>query len=62
MMCEVHSNVPHICPAIKSNIEAQNLYDEVICLFHRRGHEITPECLDRDWTETYEPHSNVEKI
>lgn len=57
MMCEVHSNVPHICPAIKSNIEATNLYDEVICLFHRRGYEITPECLDQGWTEIYEPHT-----
>ena len=60
-MCRVHQNVPHIYPAMKKNLESPSLYDEVIRLLARRGSRIDPECLDRDWSETYKPHSSVEK-
>jgi tryptophan 2,3-dioxygenase len=61
LMSDVHKNVPHVYPAIKSNFESPSLYDEVIRLLHRHGHEIAPECLERDWTENYEPHPSVEQ-
>jgi tryptophan 2,3-dioxygenase len=60
-MCAVHQNVPHVYPAIKKNLESPSLYDEVIRLMARRGYDIAPECLDRDWSETYQPHSSVEQ-
>lgn len=59
-MCDVHQNVPHIYPAIKENLDSPSLYDEVIKLLARRGYKIAPECLDRDWSKTYEPHRSVE--
>jgi tryptophan 2,3-dioxygenase len=59
-MCSVHQNVPHVYPAIKKNFESPSLYDEVIRLLARRGHAIAPECLDRDWTETYKNHRSIE--
>jgi tryptophan 2,3-dioxygenase len=59
-MCSVHKNVPHVYPAIKKNFESPSLYDEVIRLLARRGHAIAPECLDRDWTETYKTHRSIE--
>jgi tryptophan 2,3-dioxygenase len=59
-MCAVHQNVPHVYPAIKKNLESPSLYDEVIRLMARRGYDIAPECLNRDWTENYQPHSSVE--
>ncbi len=60
-MCAVHKNVPHVYPAIKENFESPSLYDEVIRLLARRGHKIAPECLDRDWTESYKPHRSIEQ-
>ena len=60
-MCDVHSNVPHVYPAIKENFESPSLYDDVIRLLAIRGYDIAPECLDRDWTETYQPHRSVEE-
>jgi tryptophan 2,3-dioxygenase len=59
-MCAVHRNVPHVYPAIKENFEAPSIYDEVIRLLARRGQDIAPECLDRNWGETYKPHRSVE--
>jgi len=61
LMNDVHRNVPHVYPAIKDNFESPSLYDEVIRLLARRGYNIAAECLERDWTETYEPHDSVEK-
>jgi tryptophan 2,3-dioxygenase len=60
-MCNVHQNVPHVYPAIKENLNSPSLYDEVLRLLTRRGFEIAPECLDRDWSETYAPHGSVEQ-
>lgn len=59
-MCSVHENVPHVYPAIKDNLESPSLYDEVLRMLARRGHDISAECLDRDWSESYTPHSSVE--
>jgi len=60
-MCSVHQNVPHVYPAIKENLDSPSVYDEVIKLLARRGYKIAPECLDRDWAETYQSHSSVEQ-
>ena len=59
-MCAIHRNVPHVYPAIRENFESPSLYDEVIRLLSRRGIDIADECLDRDWTEDYEPHRSIE--
>ena len=61
LMLDVHSNVPHVFPAIKKSFESPSIYDEIIRLLNRRGYAIASESLERDWTETYESHSSVEK-
>jgi len=60
-MCDAHSNVPHVYPAILKNFSSPSLYDDVIKLLHRNGYEVAPECLDRDWTEKYKIHETVEQ-
>ena len=59
-MCDTHRNVPHVYPAIKDNLDSPSLYDEVIRLLARNGHEISTQCLKRDWAETYTPHQSIE--
>ena len=60
-MASVHKNVHHVYPAILKNLETPSLYDEIIRLLKRRGYDIAPECLDRDWKKTYKPHKSIEK-
>ncbi len=59
-MCDAHSNVSHVFPALLKNFNSPSLYDDVIRLLDRRGIEVSPECLDRDWSEKYKPHKSVE--
>ncbi|MDE0757099.1 MAG: tryptophan 2,3-dioxygenase family protein, partial [Pseudomonadales bacterium] len=60
-MCEAHSNVPHVYPALLKNFSSPSLYDDVIKLLHRNGYKVAPECLERDWTETYKIQPSIEK-
>ncbi len=59
-MCKVHRNVSHIYPALRENLNATSLYDEVLALLARRGYEIPSQCLQRDWSAPYEVHDAVE--
>jgi len=59
-MASVHKNVNHVYPAILKNLETPSLYDEIIRLLKRRGYDIAPECLDRNWTKKYKPHKSIE--
>ena len=59
-MASVHKNVEHIYPAIQENLESPSFYDEVIRLLSKRGFEIAPECLNRDWAERYKSHESIE--
>ena len=60
-MAAVHKNVSHVYPAIMKNLETPSFYDEVIKLLQRRGFDISPECLDRDWTKSYQSHESIEQ-
>ena len=59
-MCDAHENVPHVYPALFKNFSSPSIYDDVIKLLHRNGHQISEECLERDWTEVYKNHPSVE--
>ena len=60
-MCDAHSNVPHVYPALLKNFNSASLYDDVIGLLHRNCYEVADECLDRDWSEKYKIHKSVEQ-
>ena len=59
-LASAHENVPHVWPALQAALESPSLYDRVIALLHRRGLEVSPEALDRDWADEYEPNASVE--
>ena len=59
-MAAVHKNVTHVYPAILKNLETPSFYDEVIKLLKRRGFDIDPECLSRDWTKSYQSNKSIE--
>ncbi|MGN6232000.1 MAG: tryptophan 2,3-dioxygenase [Trinickia sp.] len=60
-LARAHSNVPHVWPAMEQALTSRSLYDEVIALLSRRGFDIAPRALDRDWSEEYRHDDSVEK-
>ncbi|MEE9415586.1 MAG: tryptophan 2,3-dioxygenase family protein, partial [Acidimicrobiales bacterium] len=59
-LAEAHRNVPHVWPAMKQALESPSLYDDVVALLSREGHQIDDAGLSRDWSEAYQPNESVE--
>ncbi|CAL8481289.1 tryptophan 2,3-dioxygenase (plasmid) [Caballeronia sp. S22] len=56
-MLKPHEHRPEIFAQVRETLEAPSFYDEVIRLLARRGFEIDPARLNRDWTQptTHDP-------
>ena len=59
-LASAHRNVAHVWPAIERSLNEPSLYDRVIALLARSGHEIDNAALDRDWAEPYTANGSVE--
>ena len=57
---EPHRHRPEIAAALETLLVEPSLYDVTIGLLAARGLTIAPECLDRDWAQSYEEHDCVE--
>ncbi len=56
----VHNGDPEAHARLTAALHEHSLYDESLRLLARRGIEVPPERLQRDWTQPYEPHEGVE--
>ncbi len=61
-MIEPHRHDPEILAGLESVLNSPSLYDEVIALLHRRGFEIDPSCLERDWRKPYAADESVQRV
>ncbi len=59
-MLAPHRHDPEIHRRLEAALNAPSLYDEAIRLLARRGFEIAPDRLDRDWSRPYEADPSVE--
>ena len=59
-LIEVHREEPEIYARLKKTVEAPSIYDETVRLLARRGFNIPKDHVERDWSEPYEPHADVE--
>jgi tryptophan 2,3-dioxygenase len=59
-LAEVHRNDPAAYEVLKQVLEAPGLYDEVLMFLGRRGIDIPPETLSRDFSQPYQPNPGVE--
>jgi tryptophan 2,3-dioxygenase len=59
-LIEVHERDKEAHSLLKRELTTPSLYDESIRLLARRGFDIPKECLERDWTQPYEPNPAVE--
>ncbi|WP_250534585.1 tryptophan 2,3-dioxygenase [Caballeronia sp. AZ10_KS36] len=55
-----HAHRPEILGEVRATLEAPSFYDEVIRLLARRGFEIDPARLERDWTQPTTHDASVE--
>lgn len=59
-MLKPHAHRPDVLAEVRATLEAPSFYDEVIRLLARRGFAISPQRLDRDWTQPTEHDASVE--
>ncbi|WP_250492694.1 tryptophan 2,3-dioxygenase [Caballeronia sp. GAWG1-1] len=59
-MLKPHAHRPEILAQVRQTLEAPSFYDEVIRLLARRGFQIAPERLQRDWTQPTTHDASVE--
>jgi len=59
-LVEVHASDPPIHALLSRELATPSLYDEALRLLARRGFDIPPERVERDWTQAYEAHPAVE--
>jgi tryptophan 2,3-dioxygenase len=60
VMLEPHSHRPDLLAEVLAAYEAPSLYDEAIRLLARRGIDVPPDAIDRDWTQPYAASDGVE--
>jgi tryptophan 2,3-dioxygenase len=58
-MLEPHRDRPEIHARLEAVLDGPSLYDETIRLLARRGFDIAPECIERDWRRRYSGHPSV---
>lgn len=58
-MIAVHQRDPEAYNALQRTLNSPSLYDESLRLLSRRGFEIPETCLDRDWSQPYQPNKQV---
>jgi tryptophan 2,3-dioxygenase len=56
---KVFRNDPADYELLERALRAPSLYDEVLRLLSRRGLEVPPEAIDRDFTQPYQPSKQV---
>jgi tryptophan 2,3-dioxygenase len=59
-LIEVHASDPPVHALLGRELATPSLYDEALRLLARRGFDIPPERVERDWTQAYAAHPAVE--
>jgi tryptophan 2,3-dioxygenase len=61
-MLEVFEHAPEEQERLREALEAPSLYDEVLRLLARRGFDVPPERVERDWSEPMEPDPRLVEV
>ncbi|GED66921.1 tryptophan 2,3-dioxygenase [Brevibacillus reuszeri] len=57
----VYQHEPELYGQMTSALQAPSIYDASIMAMAERGLSIDPKCLNRDWSEPYQPNESVEQ-
>ncbi len=58
-MLDVFAHDPDACEQLRAVLRAPSLYDEFLRHLARRGHDVPPELLERDFTLPYRQHEGL---
>lgn len=61
VMLRPHAHRPEIYEPLNRELHSPSLYDEALRLLARRGLDLPPEVLERDWAQPYRAHPAVEQ-
>ena len=61
VMIQPHQHRRDRLSLLEAQLRAPSLYDESLRLLARRGFDLAPEVLERDWAQPYTPHPSVER-
>jgi len=59
-MAKTFKDDPAVMAEMETALNSPSLYDETLRLLARRGFDLPGEVTDRDWSEAYVPHPEVE--
>lgn len=57
---EVYQHDEALYSTLMKALHQPSIYDAAIAVLARRGFAIDPACLDRDWSQDYQPNASVE--
>ncbi|MDF2680774.1 MAG: kynA [Brevibacillus sp.] len=57
----VYQHQPELYAQMNQALQEPSIYDAAIMAMATRGLPIDPECLDRDWSQPYQPNASVEQ-
>jgi tryptophan 2,3-dioxygenase len=60
VMLRPHAHQIELYELLAKELETPSLYDEALRLLARRGFDLPPEVIERDWTLSYQGHPAVE--
>ena len=60
VMVQPHAHRDDLRARVTAVLHAPSLYDEAIALLSRRGFEVAPGCLARDWSQPYRAEPSVQ--
>lgn len=61
VMLKPHAHRPEMYAQLEREFNSPSLYDEALRLLARRGIELPPEVIERDWSKPYCAHPAVER-
>lgn len=61
MMCP-HAHVPEAHAHLQECLDSPSIYDQVTMLLARRGFDLPPELLDRDWSQAHVSHPALREV
>jgi tryptophan 2,3-dioxygenase len=60
-MAEAYKTVPWVHAQVEATLRAPSLYDAALALLRRRDAGIPDECVERDFSQAYQPHPAVQE-
>jgi tryptophan 2,3-dioxygenase len=58
-MIAVFAHDPERQALLREVLESPSLYDEFLRWLARHGHDVPPECIERDWSQPYRRHAGL---